>query len=296
MVDVTIEPRLVSGRSAEIAARPRVARLIGYGLLSLLGCIWIAPFVFMFFTALKQPQELYTSPSFAPPVNPHWDNFAVALEMANFAKYGLNSLVVAFVKVPLGILVSALAAFLFSRYKFRFRGPLFLLFILGTMVPVQVAIIPMFDTLRRLGLLNTHVGLVLVYIAFGVPAQIFLLRGFFNGIPRELDEAAAIDGASRLAIFWRIILPLSKPILASLFILDFVATWNEFSIALVVLQSSQNWTIPLGLQAFQGQFGVQFHLVQAVTIAATIPVLVLYIVFQRAFVSGLTAGAVKGGG
>jgi len=275
---------------------PRLARLVAYGLLCLLGFIWIAPFVFMVFTATKQPQELYSTPSYLPSAEPHWENFVVAAEQANFLKYGMNSAVIAFVKVPLGLLVSALAAFLFSRVKFRFRGPLFLLFILGTMVPVQVAIIPMFEELLRLGLLNTHVGLVLVYIAFGVPYQIFLLRNFFNGIPRELDEAAAIDGASKLAIFWRVIMPLSKPILAALFILDFVGTWNEFSLALVVLQSSPNWTLPLGLQAFQGQFGVQFHLVQAVTILATIPVLVLYIVFQRAFVSGLTAGAVKGGG
>jgi raffinose/stachyose/melibiose transport system permease protein len=256
--------------------------------------LWLIPFIFIVFTSFKPQRELISGSPFRPPEVWQYENYERAAEQAKIGKYGLNSLLITFTKVPIGIFTAALAAFAFSRIRFRFRKLLFLIVIMGTMIPVQVALIPLFDLILKAGLLSTYLGILLPYIAFGLPYHIFLLTGFFNDIPRELDEAAKIDGASSFAIFWRIMLPLSLPALAALFILDFVSTWNEFSIALVLLQSSESWTIPLGLQAFQGRYGTNYQLMNAAIVMTIIPVLIVYVLFQRYFVSGLLVGSIKG--
>ena len=207
---------------------------------------------------------------------------------------GLNSLVIALVKVPLGLVVSSLAAFALSRLRFRRQRVLLAVFVLGTMVPIQVAVAPLFRIIYDLGLLNTHVGVILPYIAFGIPFQVFVLYGAFRAIPRELDEAARIDGAGNSKLFTRVILPLSKPVLGALFILDFVATWNEFAIALAILQSKASYTVPLALQAYNAQFTSSYGQLNAAIILTMIPVLVVFLLFQRYFVSGAFSGAVKG--
>jgi raffinose/stachyose/melibiose transport system permease protein len=145
-----------------------------------------------------------------------------------------------------------------------------------------------------LHLIDTYPGVILPYLAFGIPYQVFILQGFFRHIPRELGEAARIDGASHFIIFSRIFLPISLPVLAALFILDFVATWNEFAMALVLLQDRNMWTLPLGLSAFQGQFSRDYGQLNAAIVVTVLPATLVYLIFQRYFVSGLTSGAVKG--
>jgi raffinose/stachyose/melibiose transport system permease protein len=279
------------------APRPRRfpwQRVIAWVALVVVAVVWIMPFVFVVFTSLKAPRELLTGSPFDAPRNPQWTNFNRAWEVANLSRYGTNTLIVSAVKVPLGLLVSSLAAFALTRLRFRYQRGLLLLFVLGTMIPVQVALIPLFSIMINLGLLNNYLGLIIPYIAFGVPYQVFLLQGAFKDIPKELDEAARIDGGSNFQIYRRIVMPLSLPTLAALFILDFVATWNEFSIALVIMTSSERWTIPLGLQGFQGRYATQYHLLNATIVMAIIPILILYLVFQRYFISGLIRGAIKG--
>ena len=166
--------------------------------------------------------------------------------------------------------------------------------VLGTIVPIQIALAPLFGIMLGLGLLNRYLGVILPYIAFGVPYQIFILYGFLRAIPFELDEAARIDGATNFQLFWRIILPLAKPALAALFILDFVATWNEFGMALVILQSKESWTVPLALQGYNTQFSSSYGQLNAAIIVSIVPVMVVYLLFQKYFVSGTFAGAVKG--
>jgi raffinose/stachyose/melibiose transport system permease protein len=166
--------------------------------------------------------------------------------------------------------------------------------VMGAMIPVQVALAPLFRLVLNLGLINQYLGILLPYIAFGVPFQVFLLTAYFKAIPRELDEAARIDGASAWGIFRRVIIPLSVPALAALFVLDFVSTWNEFGIALVILQRQDMWTVPLSLQNFKGQFGNNYVEMNAAIFMSIIPVMVVYLLLQRYFVSGLTTGAVKG--
>ena len=211
----------------------------------------------------------------------------------NFSTTLSNSVLITFVKVPIGILVSAMAAYGLAQIRFRGNKLLFLVILLGTMIPFQVLLAPLFSMVNRLGLINTYVGIILPYIAFGVPYQVFILHGFFRQLPKEMSEAARIDGASHLTIFFQLFLPLSLPALSALVILDFVSTWNEFAMALVLLQDGQKWTLPLGLMGFQGQFSAAYGPLNAAIIMTVLPATVVYLIFQRFFVSGLTLGAVK---
>ncbi len=255
---------------------------------------WLAPFIFIVFTSLKTRPDLLMGSPFLPPQALAFGNYATAWERGNLAQYGLNSLVIALTKVPLGLLVSSLGAFALTRMRFPLQKSLMMFILLGTMIPVQVALGPLFTMILKAGLLNTYLGILLPYIGFGVPYQIFLLRGFFNSIPRELDEAARIDGCSSFGVYYRVILPLALPGLAAVFILDFVGTWNEFAIALVVLQSRSTWTIPLALQSFQGLYGNNYNLLTAAIVMSILPVVIVYLLFQRYFITGLTSGAIKG--
>ena len=256
--------------------------------------IWTLPLIFIIFTSLKSEQDIVGTPVFSLPMNPEFDNYVQAAQEGNLFQVGANSLIIALIKVPVGLAISALAAFALARIRFRRSRILLGIIALGAMVPIQVAIAPLFQIINNAGLLNTHIGVILPYIGFGLPYQTFILYGFFRQIPGELDESARVDGASYWRLFWQIILPLSRPALAALFILDFVATWNEYGMALVLLQSQDSWTIPLAIQGFQSQYTSSYGPINAFTIMSVLPVLIVYLLFQRYFVSGAFAGAVKG--
>ena len=207
--------------------------VILWACLILLALVWVVPFVFILFTALKSQSDIMGGNPFGLPVSPQWQNFAHAWVRGNFSTTTFNSVFITVIKVPLGILISAMAAYSLARIPWRGQRLLFLLIVFGTMIPFQVMLAPIFGVVNGFHLINTYVGVILPYLAFGVPYQVFILYGFFKDVPRELSEAAQIDGASHFTIFWRIFLPVSLPVLAALLILDFVATWNEFAMALV---------------------------------------------------------------
>jgi raffinose/stachyose/melibiose transport system permease protein len=256
--------------------------------------IWMLPLVFIIFTSLKSEQDVVGTPVFSLPLNPDLGNYAEAFENGNLLRVASNSLFIALIKVPIGLLISALAAFALARIRFKRSRVLLAVIAIGSMVPIQVAIAPLFQVISNAGLLNASIGVILPYIGFGLPYQTFILYGFFRQIPEELDESARVDGASYARLFWQIILPLSGPALAALFILDFVATWNEYGMALVLLQTQDAWTVPLAIQGFQSQFTSSYGPVNAFTIMTMLPVLIVYLMFQRYFVSGAFAGSVKG--
>lgn len=255
--------------------------------------LWIAPVFFIIFTSLKSPGEVMTSSAFAPPLDPAWSNFASAWDRGNFGVTFRNSLLITVVKVPLGILLSAMAAYALARIRMPGGRLLILFVVFGTMIPFQVMLAPIFTLVNSFGLINTYPGVILPYLAFGVPYQVFILYGFFRAVPKELSEAALIDGASHFTIFRRIFLPVSLPVLTALLILDFVSTWNEFAMALVLLQAPGMWTLPLGLMSFQGQFSNEYGQLNAAIVMTVLPAAIVYLIFQRYFVSGLTTGAVK---
>jgi raffinose/stachyose/melibiose transport system permease protein len=255
--------------------------------------VWIAPFVFIVFTSLKANSTVMGSSAFAPPTSLEWRNFAGAWARGHFSTTVFNSAVITTIKVPLGLLISAMAAYALSRIRLPAGRAIFLLVLFGTMLPFQVMLAPLFTLVNSFGLINTKVGIILPYLAFGVPYQVFILHGFFSEVPKELSEAALVDGASHFTIFRRIFLPISLPVLAALLILDFVATWNEFAMALVILQDNSTWTLPLGLMSFQSQFQSDYGQLNAAIVMTVLPATVVYLIFQRYFVSGLTSGAIK---
>ena len=255
--------------------------------------IWIAPFVFIVFTAMKSAADISGTSAFAPPLEPDWGNFTRAWAQGNFSHTVVNSVVITVIKVPLGLLISSMAAYSLARIEWKGQRIIYLVVVFGTMIPFQVMLAPIFGVVNDFHLINTYIGVILPYLAFGVPYQVFILHSFFREVPRELSEAAQIDGASHFIIFWRIFLPVSLPVLAALLILDFVATWNEFAMALVILQDPNMWTLPLGLQSFQSQFSSHYGELNAAIVMTVLPAVIVYLIFQRYFVSGLTTGAVK---
>jgi len=262
--------------------------LIGIALL------WLAPVVFIVFTSLKTNADVMSLGAFVPPASPAWHNYPDAWQRGDFGARLANSAVITLVKVPLGLALSAMAAYALACVTLPASRLVLLLVVFGTMIPFQVMLAPLFTLVNSLGLLNTYLGVWLPYLAFGVPYQVFVLHGFFKEVPHELREAALVDGASHFTIFRRIYLPVALPVLAALLILDFVATWNEFAMALVLLLDSENWTLPLVLMAFQGQFASEYGPLNAAIVSTVLPAVVVYLIFQRYFVSGLTSGAVKG--
>jgi raffinose/stachyose/melibiose transport system permease protein len=262
--------------------------------LLLLALVWVAPVLFIVVTSLKSTQEVMNASAFALPTDWYVQNYPAAWLRGRYSTTFVNSVVITLVKVPLGLALSAMAAYALARIEVPAKKWLVALVLFGTMIPFQVMLAPLFTLVNGFGLLNTYVGLWLPYIAFGVPYQVFVLHGFFKEVPRELSEAALIDGASHFTTFRRIFLPISLPVLAALFIMDFVATWNEFAMALVIMLDGKNWTLPLSLMAFQGEFGSDFGPLNAAIVTTVAPAVIVYLIFQRYFVSGLTAGAVKG--
>lgn len=223
-----------------------------------------------------------------------WSNYSEAWDTGDLGTTGLNSLLISAIKVPLGLLMAAAASFAIARIRFRGNRIVLALIAVGSMVPIQIGLGPLFSTMLNIGLLDSRWGLLLPYIAFGIPYQVFVLYGFFRSIPDELEESARIDGASTFRIFVQVILPLAKPALAALFILDFVATWNEYAMATTLLRSQGNWTVPLAVQSFSTQHGTDYGPLNAFIIMSVVPVVIVYLMFQRYFMQGALAGAVKG--
>jgi raffinose/stachyose/melibiose transport system permease protein len=288
-------PRGGLGVTGMVYAMRRDPVLLGLWIaLAAVAVIWVAPFVFIVFTSLKSTAEVMTTGAFSLPQEARPDNYGFAWSRGGFDRTFWNSILVTVVKVPLGLAISALCAYALARMRNRWNKALLLLVVFGTMIPFQVMLAPLFTLVNELGLIDTYIGLILPYLAFGIPYQVFILHSFFRNVPKELSEAAMIDGASHLTTFRRIFLPIMVPVLAALLILDFVATWNEFAMALVILQDQEMWTLPLGLMSFQGQFSNDYGQLNAAIVITVLPAVLVYLIFQRYFVSGLTSGAVKG--
>lgn len=284
--------------STQFTSPPKRRFRLGWDLAVLLFLIvfivlWLTPFVSVVLTALRSRSDLAMNGVYSLPKGIVLDNFARAWDVGGFDVYFGNSLFVTLTKVPLGVGIAALAAYPLATMRFRHSTLIFTFFIIGLAIPIHVALVPLFTIMRGLGLQNTLWSLFPPYIAFGLPFQILVLRGFFGQIPEEILSAARVDGASEFEIFWRIVLPLSVPVLATLFIIDALHTWNELLIALVMLSSESLRTVPLGLLNFQGQYSSDFTLYNAGILIAILPILLLYITMQRYIVSGLTAGALK---
>lgn len=276
----------------ELRIHPAV-NILRYVVLIILAAIFLIPVLFIAFTALKSKGDLMTSPFYALPSQFHWENFSKAWNQGNMGLYMKNTLIICLVKVPLGILIEALAAYSLTRMVFKWNNVLFAFFLVGMMIPMQATLVPLNIFLNKTNLVSTYPGIFLIYVGFGIPFGILILRGFFRTIPKEIDESAVIDGCGEMGKFLRIILPLSMPAVATLVIFDFMATWNEFLLAQIFITKDSMRTITTGLMAFKGEHTADYTLMNAGVLISIVPSLIVYLLFQRYFVSGL-AGSVKG--
>jgi multiple sugar transport system permease protein len=275
--------------------RGRVPASIGrYVLLSAGALIMVLPLAYMLSTSFKsQTYVLSLPPQFIPhPATVH--NYPDAWHAGQLAPALVNSITVAIVTTVISLLLSSMMAYGFARFSFAGKEILFKILLLGLMIPAMMLIIPQFVLAKYLGLLDSLTGLVVFYVASTLAFNTFLLRGFFESIPVELEQAMEVDGANALTRYWRLFIPLAKPALATACILTFLASWDEYSWALTILTDPEKRTLPLAIALFQGQNSTLWGLVFAASMIALVPMIVVFLVFQRYFVSGLTSGALKG--
>jgi len=293
-----------TGTGARAASRSRVraGRLTWVGVTSFIVMLAVAtailvPIGYSILGGFKTNGQLVANPVHVIPDPWVFDNYAQVLwgDFApTFWREFLNSVIVAVVSVGVTVVFASLAAFVFARFAFRGREALFTLFVFGLLFPSAVAILPLFILIRQVGLSGNLLGVALPQAAFALPLSIVILRPFFRAIPAELEDAARIDGCSSFGFFWRVLLPLARPALATVSVLAVVGTWNAFLLPLVVLNGADQWTLPLGVMNFSTEFSSDQAKVLAFTVVSLIPAIAFYAVAERQLVGGLTTGAVKG--
>jgi raffinose/stachyose/melibiose transport system permease protein len=262
-------------------------------LLAVFTIMAVFPIVLMWLTAFKETTELATNP-YGLPVQWQFGNFVEAWRQGNFGVYVRSSVIVVVPVVVASGFLSVLAGYAFGAFQFRGRNLLFALFLIGIMVPTEGVIIPLYYVMDDFGLLNTYWALILPQVALSTSFGTFWMRQFFATVPADLEDAAAVDGAGPLRTLWSVLLPLAVPVLGTLSLLLFMWTWNEFLLALVLVQDEAVRTVPVGLSFFQGQYSAQVPLLAAAAAIVSLPVLVLYVLLHRRFISGMLAGSVKG--
>lgn len=264
--------------------------------LGLFGLLWIlfaaSPFVFLLLTSFKEPLEVLTEAIWALPQDPSLENYRLVIEN-DFFVFLRNSLVVVSISVVLVVIVSAMAAYVFSRFEFRGRSVLFTLIIAGLIVPIHVTLIPIFLMMVRAGLYDSIWALIGPYVAFNVPLTVFILAGFMRAVPKELEEAAVLDGAGPIRRFTHVVLPLARSGIVTVSIYNAVMLWNEFVFAFVLTSSRANRTLPLAIWDFQGQYGANVPVIMAVLSLTALPLILVYILAQERITRGIMAGAVK---
>jgi ABC-type glycerol-3-phosphate transport system permease component len=279
---------VATGRSpARLGDRLILAALTAFTAVVLFPVYWLLA------SAMKSELELFSIPPAWWPAAPTLDHFARLFGGA-FPTWFRNSAIVASATTGIALVVAALAAYSFSRFRFRGSRPLSTLFLLIQLFPVAVIVIPLFILWTNLKLTNTYWSLVITYLVFSLPIATWLLIGFFNAVPVELEEAAMIDGNSRLGALWRVTLPLSLPGLAATAIYVFLGAWNEYFFALTFISRQEMRTIPVGLTSFFAENSVDWGGLMAASVLASLPVVILFGLLSRYFVQGLTSGAVKG--
>lgn len=267
-------------------------RLSVYGALVVMSLISVLPLIWVWLSSLRASQDIAEDP-FGLPWRPDFSSYSRAWTEARFAEYLLNSVIIAVGTVVLITIVAVPASYALGALRLPASSAVLLLFLIGLMIPIWSIVIPLFFQLRDLGLVNTRTGAILIESALGLPFAIFLLRAFFRELPTELLEAARIDGAGHLRTILYVVVPLARPALYTLFVFEFMWSWNELVIPLFFLQDDSVRTLPIGLTFFQGRFTSDTAVIAAGTILAALPVLIVYLIFNRQFIQGLTAGASK---
>jgi multiple sugar transport system permease protein len=272
--------------------RPRNG-LVLYALLGAASVFVLVPVLWMIVTALKPETDLFSTPPRLWPTAPTLDAFRRVFTDYPFADYFRNSLIVVVASTGISLVFSSLSAYGVSRFKFRGRGSFLTFLLISQMFPSVMLVIPYFKIIQVAGLYNTYAALIVTYVSFTMPFCSWMMYGYFKSIPRELDEAATIDGASPLRTFLSVVLPLSLPGIVATAIYAFITGWNEYLFALILTSSEDMKTVPVGIGQLIGQYKIQWNDLMAASIYAVVPLMVLFVFLQRYLISSLTAGAVK---
>ncbi len=291
-MDSALSP--IASAPASAASEKKTERAINIVVVAILiagSVLMLLPFAWMLSTSLKHPSEIFTYPIQWIPKQLHFENYTEALTVLPFSRFFFNSFFVAVTVTILDLFTSSLAGFAFARLRFKGRDALFVLYLATLMIPSQVTLIPSFIIIRALGWYDTYPALIVPFISSAFST--FLLRQQMRSIPIDLDEAARLDGAGSLRVWWHVALPLVAPALAALATLTFLAQWNSFLWPLMVTNSLEMRTVPVGLQTFQGRNNTQWHLLMAAAVIALLPVLVIYLVAQKWIVEAVS---LSGGG
>lgn len=261
------------------------------------GIFWtivsLLPFIFMVLNSFKEKFEMLTKGVFSLPDGLYTENYSAVLG-GNFFQFFFNSVIVLVVSLAVLLFISACASYPLARFKFKLAKPIYAVIIACMSIPIHITLIPVFKMSKNLGIYDSIWALIGPYVATAIPISVFILTSFMREIPKEIEESAQIDGCSRYQMFFKIILPLAKPGLATLAIYNGVNMWNEFSFAYTLTQSTANRTLPLAVWEFQGQYSMNTPMIMAVLTLTVIPMILLFIFAQDKLVKGMTAGAVKG--
>jgi raffinose/stachyose/melibiose transport system permease protein len=281
----------------DIESRSGLLRTFGRdGLLQILlvanSIFMLYPIIVMVFSAFKTTTQIYNSP-FAVPNFGDFTNFAAIWTGTNFIRYFGNSILVTAASLVLILVLGAMAAYAIARYEFKGSAVVLLFFLAGLTVPLKLAIIPLFILMRDLGILNNQLSLVAVYVAMGLPTTVFILTSFLRTLPSELEDAARMDGASEFLIMRKIMMPLATPALVIAGIQNAVPIWNDFFFPLIFIQNDDLKTLPQGLTTFMGEYSTNWGVLFAGLTLSAAPIVIIYIVLSRQFISGMTQGAIK---
>lgn len=279
-------------RAKRRTPRERAVLVLGLLLLWSYAAVAIAPMVVMVLDSLRSNTDVLSNP-LGLPTSLNLSSYAKAWTQASFAVYMRNSAIVTIAAVALDVCVSLPASYALGRYQFRGSGVLIAYFLSGLMLPIRLGILPIFYLLGSFGMIDSRLGLVLVYAASGIPFSVFIMAAFFRGLPRELEEAARIDGAGEFQTFVRVMLPLVKPAIATVVVFRFVPLWSDFFFPLVLLRSTNKYTLPVGLTQFFGEFQTDWSALFAGLVIATVPIVILFLAATKQIVAGLTAGMGK---
>jgi len=277
----------------DITKNSRTGLAVTEIIMLLVALLFLVPFYFLFVNSVKSFGDLLTNAA-SLPKSIEWGNYARAFEITNFPTAFVNSLVITVVSNVLLVLISAMAAYWMVRRNTKFNRLLFVVFVAAMVVPFQSIMIPLVKVTSTVGLMNSIPGLVVCYLGFGIPMSVFLLHGFVKSIPLEIEEAATVDGTNTYGVFFRIVLPLMKPMLVTVFILNALWIWNDYLLPSLMLQSPELRTIPIATFAFFGQYTKQWDLALPALVMGVLPIIVFFLMMQKYIIEGITQGAVKG--
>lgn len=266
---------------------------IFWTLLTLYGILTLYPLFWLVISAFKTNAEFINHP-FGLPEAWQLENFVRAWKTSKMGTAFVNSVIVSVASLALTLFLAALASFIIARLQFRFKGAILTFFVIGMLIPIHSTLVPLFILMKQMSVLNTYWALILPYTAFALPTAIFVLTAYLASVPKEIEEAAFIDGTGLWGVFLRIMLPISLPALSTVTILTFLHSWNDFSFALVFISKSSLKTLPLAIATFADGFQTDYGLTLAAMTIAVIPTIIVFLLFQEQVMKGMTAGAVKG--